>query len=90
MIATERLVILGHGIVHDRSRILLNRLGVVFGDASAFGVHHTEVALRPRIPLLGERFPKLKGFLVITRVVSGSRILIIPRHHGSGEQHDCG
>jgi len=42
------------------------------------------------MPLLGKRLIKPKGFLVIARLVSGLRILKIPRHHGGGAQHECG
>ena len=51
------------------------------------GLHNVS---QSRIPLLGKRLPKPKGFLRITRLVSSRRILKTPRHHGRGEQHECG
>ena len=70
--------------------IPVDRFGVVLGDAFAVVVHQTEVELHIRIPLLGKRLPKPKGFLVIARVGSGHPILKIPRPHRRGEQHECG
>ena len=66
------------------------RFGVVLGYAIAFAVHHTEEALSAHIPLLGQRLPEPQGFRLIAHSVSGKPILPIPRHHGRGEQHECG
>ena len=54
--------------------IPVNRFRVVLGDAFAVGVHHTEVVLRIRIPLLGKWLPEPKGFLVIASFVGGDRL----------------
>lgn len=68
----------------------VNRFSVVLGYAFAIAVHRTKVALRLRMSALSQRLPEPKSFLVIARFVSVDSILPIPRHHGSGEQHECG
>ena len=63
---------------------------VVLGDALTVFVHHTEDELRPLISLINEWLQKLKGFLVIARLVNSKRTLKIPSHHRRGDQHECG